>query len=372
MLLKYDTKCLIAIERYIVLQTMNKTSRKRGGRAWNDPPKEFGATLRLINMLSPVIDNLDVTLPTVPEYSNNFEPEFLFNAYSLEMKHLENVLSMVQEELARDILEYSPSYADQNLDALIEDLKTRNIRLFVPEVIVKGGINDFHRCMSRFDSLRNFYYLLKYLVFNWEQQQRDYKTFVRENKSKEKFFPLYAKASEWKKWNDFELIKINSEGRIKLALSGAIETLENIEIDRIRVCPRCEKIFWAGRINMVGCSECSPALKNKKWRDSVSAKQKDEYNKNRSDKRKLNQPQNLEENDLDSSEELEFSELIPPSETELPDEYKTRKVGDIFLENGKEREIVEVRQNMYTSKEVERGKGATLTKIFRKILKGNK
>lgn len=49
--------------------------------------------------------------------------------------------------------------------------------------------------------------------------------------------------------------------------------LEKVEVERIRKCPVCEKLFWAGRLDQSACrSRCSNVLRAKKWREKYAAK----------------------------------------------------------------------------------------------------
>jgi hypothetical protein len=51
--------------------------------------------------------------------------------------------------------------------------------------------------------------------------------------------------------------------------------LEKIEVERIRVCPVCARLFWAGRLDQSACrSQCSNVLRAKKWREKHSSNKK--------------------------------------------------------------------------------------------------
>lgn len=59
------------------------------------------------------------------------------------------------------------------------------------------------------------------------------------------------------------------EGTHKFAVYQPIlfKVLEDIEIERIRECPICEKLFWAGRLDQSACSpRCSNVRRGRAWR----------------------------------------------------------------------------------------------------------
>jgi hypothetical protein len=51
--------------------------------------------------------------------------------------------------------------------------------------------------------------------------------------------------------------------------------LEKIELERIRKCPVCETLFWAGRLDQSACRpRCANVLRAKTWREKYAAKNK--------------------------------------------------------------------------------------------------
>jgi len=58
-------------------------------------------------------------------------------------------------------------------------------------------------------------------------------------------------------------------GVIKVSLAPFLRVLDGIEARRIRLCPVCEKLFWAGRVDKVGCTEeCSRVLRQRRLREN--------------------------------------------------------------------------------------------------------
>ena len=63
-------------------------------------------------------------------------------------------------------------------------------------------------------------------------------------------------------------LRLNGQGVFILERNKLIEALECVEAQRIRTCPICEQIFWAGRLNQPACSKrCSHTLRNRKYRE---------------------------------------------------------------------------------------------------------
>lgn len=64
---------------------------------------------------------------------------------------------------------------------------------------------------------------------------------------------------------------INKEGKLGIVegfFGGQIlGTLQGVEARRIKECPTCQKIFWAGRFDQPCCSKrCGGALRTRRWR----------------------------------------------------------------------------------------------------------
>lgn len=58
-------------------------------------------------------------------------------------------------------------------------------------------------------------------------------------------------------------------GVIKIQLAPFLELLQGIEVKRIRLCPVCGNLFWAGRIDKSGCDEaCSRVLRQRRLREN--------------------------------------------------------------------------------------------------------
>lgn len=61
-----------------------------------------------------------------------------------------------------------------------------------------------------------------------------------------------------------------------------VSAFNNVEAARIRICGKCDKVFWAKRLDMKGCtSTCSAALRTQKWREKTTDLQRQTYKVNR-------------------------------------------------------------------------------------------
>lgn len=67
----------------------------------------------------------------------------------------------------------------------------------------------------------------------------------------------------------------NQSGTLQLELHPFLKALIDVEIARIRECPICGNVYWAGRIDKPSCSSrCDNALRQQRWRDGYPEKYK--------------------------------------------------------------------------------------------------
>jgi hypothetical protein len=58
-------------------------------------------------------------------------------------------------------------------------------------------------------------------------------------------------------------------GVLRVKLAPFLEVLQGIEVERIRLCAVCRKLFWAGRLDKIGCGEpCSRVLRQRRLREN--------------------------------------------------------------------------------------------------------
>jgi hypothetical protein len=65
-------------------------------------------------------------------------------------------------------------------------------------------------------------------------------------------------------------------GILRVVYDPLLRALEGVEAARIRECAHCGKIYWAGRIDMRGCKECTHALRQQRYRQNYLQKYKEQ------------------------------------------------------------------------------------------------
>jgi hypothetical protein len=62
-------------------------------------------------------------------------------------------------------------------------------------------------------------------------------------------------------------LALDAQAGITLQSSDLFNVIEGIDATRVRQCPQCGLLFWAGRIDQPACSKkCVNAWRNKRWR----------------------------------------------------------------------------------------------------------
>lgn len=63
--------------------------------------------------------------------------------------------------------------------------------------------------------------------------------------------------------------RVTPDRKLKLKVSPLIEVLDGVDMTRIRRCDFCSQLFWAERIDSLGCSaKCSNALRQRRLRNA--------------------------------------------------------------------------------------------------------
>lgn len=66
---------------------------------------------------------------------------------------------------------------------------------------------------------------------------------------------------------------ISDHGVLRVEVSPFLAMLNGIEAERIRLCPICQKLFWAGRRDKSACSlQCAGAFRQRKLRENRAYK----------------------------------------------------------------------------------------------------
>jgi len=94
-------------------------------------------------------------------------------------------------------------------------------------------------------------------------------------------------------WFDINENATNAKDKthsLRFVRSEIVSVLEKIEVERIRLCPICEQLFWAGRLDQIACSpRCGNTLRARRWRQEPSSNQR-----NRTGKLKTSSPGKVE------------------------------------------------------------------------------
>ena len=65
------------------------------------------------------------------------------------------------------------------------------------------------------------------------------------------------------------------KGKINISTDEVLGALSQVEMSRIRQCPICNRIFWAGRIDQNCCgSQCAHVQRSRRWREQYQDKYK--------------------------------------------------------------------------------------------------
>jgi hypothetical protein len=68
----------------------------------------------------------------------------------------------------------------------------------------------------------------------------------------------------------------NEDGRFRVQHHPFLRALEGVELARIRECPICGNIFWAGRIDQPCCkTKCAKSRRTRRWRENYPGRYKE-------------------------------------------------------------------------------------------------
>jgi hypothetical protein len=144
---------------------------------------------------------------------------------------------------------------------------------------------DIQNLVSRFPRLREFLEMRGVDV----RVEDDVKLALGCRRLKEIRSLLYTIA-RWPKDQPFELalgipgeiekpisVSADDTGKFRLEPHPLLQAISDVESGRIRECPICGHIFWAGRIDQPCCSQkCSGALRSQRWRKAYKGKYKEQ------------------------------------------------------------------------------------------------
>lgn len=274
-----------------------KTFRKSGGKAWKEIPDDLEILIHLLNLLDDfkrLPKAVKLKQPGFEEYlrfvglgdsddlpsgdfvknrvenfirSSHLNPEFIV----FKMRWLKEVVCLMPEKLALDIMNQCPAYKAAGAEELLSFMKSDDgfnafDNVFIEDEedqMTQSSEQNFLFSMHRYQELSLISLLLRVIVPSWQKHQKN----IKENKKKnvERLFsPEFTFPAEFV---SHLKIGLTSDFKLKIHLGSGFEVLSASDFDRIRICPQCDKIFWAGRKDMTGCSRCSVIIRRKRWRD---------------------------------------------------------------------------------------------------------
>ena len=70
-------------------------------------------------------------------------------------------------------------------------------------------------------------------------------------------------------------VRAENAGNLRIEHDLILRALEGVEAKRICECPRCGKLYWAGRLDKPACTpECDHVLRQRRYRKNYSEKYK--------------------------------------------------------------------------------------------------
>jgi hypothetical protein len=275
----------------------HKPFRKSGGRAWKEISDDLEILIELINLLDEfrrLPKAVKLKQPGFEEYlrfvglgdsdelpsgdfiknrvenfirSSHLNPEFIV----FKMRWLKEVVCLMPEKLALDIINYCPAYKAAGAEELLSFMKIDDgfnafANVFIEDEedqMTQSAERNFLFSMHRYQELSLISSLLRVIIPSWQKHQNDIKENILKNPGR-LFSPEFAFPAEIV---SHIKVGLTSDFKLKIHLGSGFEALSSSDFDRIRICQQCDKIFWAGRKDMSGCSRCSVIIRRKRWRD---------------------------------------------------------------------------------------------------------
>lgn len=64
-------------------------------------------------------------------------------------------------------------------------------------------------------------------------------------------------------------VKTDAGGNLRIQHDPLLQALEGVEVSRIRECPICGALYWAGRLNQPACTgKCAHVLRQRRYREN--------------------------------------------------------------------------------------------------------
>ena len=77
-------------------------------------------------------------------------------------------------------------------------------------------------------------------------------------------------------------VKTDAEGNLRIQHDPLLQALEGVEVRRIRECPICGELYWAGRIDKPTCKvKCAHVLRERRYRENYRKNYLEKYKQQR-------------------------------------------------------------------------------------------
>jgi hypothetical protein len=181
--------------------------------------------------------------------------EDLPSAFLAYIGSLEPTLEQLHESLSSDLSPRVRASFDQFVLMLRDNFMEKMI------------ISELRKSVWRFNEAREYHTRLYSLVNYLESHKAD-KYGNPYHSGKSKLFAI----------EDCSII----DGKLVFLSDKFTQAFNGVEIDRLKICENCKKVFWVKRIDMKGCTTpCAKVLRTRKWREKTTEEQRLKYKINR-------------------------------------------------------------------------------------------
>jgi hypothetical protein len=197
-------------------------------------PEKLEALLNIVNLLSMDIDILEL-IDDEPDYGKEDVDEWLCNQYEEIRSRIKNLPRQVKNYIG--------------LPKNIDILKSRNTELSEYEFFDKfeDTSGQVWSAIKKFQDFCRYRYGVVSLIRIASSPQ--------------------LKRNSWYSIPNPNFLILNSDGTIEVKTDLFFEAINGVEIKRIRQCPVCTSIFWAGRITQQCCTpRCSNIFRVRRHR----------------------------------------------------------------------------------------------------------
>jgi len=74
------------------------------------------------------------------------------------------------------------------------------------------------------------------------------------------------------------VLVVDANGKIQVQPGPLIEVVKDVEVERIRRCSECNRLFWAGRMDKAACTKkCGQRRRVRLWRERYAERDREQY-----------------------------------------------------------------------------------------------